>query len=329
MILENYSNASSFYEGSYYEQSGDFIGDHCELLEMSVNYMTDVSNLSMAMARLEHRCIVENDTSLMEGGVYEFFESMKNKVVEWFTRFVNFMRELGRKIKDVFVKRAGWLSRNIENIKKATAEQLKGHKIKIGANLIANAGKLGAAATSTVDHVHSMISAVPREVSTAESGKTFMEKAKGFFTRPFKTRDANKSTAAAIHAEFIGDEQELELSPGLISGLISVAQNTFKSMEKFPSVQGVADAAIKLASAEAKMIDGDKTAISARISALQQLGSQCQVLVSAYSSAVSAANAQAMPPLVKAASLGGKKKADAAAPATAANEGGSLLAAFM
>ena len=63
MILENYSGsaaAEEFVSGDHEQYMETVVGDPAELQEMTNECVSDIHNLTVALARFEHKCIVES-----------------------------------------------------------------------------------------------------------------------------------------------------------------------------------------------------------------------------------------------------------------------------
>ena len=76
MILDSYMNPTMFNEAATADlvASENYIGDACEFADISMTAMTEMHNLTLAMARVEHKCLMENDQSLMESAIGDFFK---------------------------------------------------------------------------------------------------------------------------------------------------------------------------------------------------------------------------------------------------------------
>jgi hypothetical protein len=67
MILENVNNEHDL------PASPDYLGEGFELADIQLDAMTEMHNLTIALARVEHKCLVESNQELMEAGIKEFF----------------------------------------------------------------------------------------------------------------------------------------------------------------------------------------------------------------------------------------------------------------
>jgi hypothetical protein len=330
MILENYNQTALLGEGEL-QASADYIGDVSELSELTTQSLGEMHNLTIALARVEHKCLVENDQTLMEGAVGEFFKKAADTIKAWWNKFVAWLGSLWTKLKDVFVKREDWLKRNAAAISAVTDEQLKDVKVKVGAN-VGSTDFAGVTAKAIAEAKDAVGLASHLSKDAAADTRSFVEKAKQKMLSMLKGADGKKSVAKEIHDALIGESGEVQLTKSGVATFLKVAQDTFKAMDQMKGAKMVADAAVKEAEGMAKANGGEKEVVNARISYLREIGPQVQALISGFSSAISTANGQVMPVLVKVAGLGGKKeekkdeKKDEKEPVNAATD---VLAAFM
>ena len=326
MILENYTQSAV--EGEL-QASPDFVGDVSELSELTAQSIGEMHNLTIALARVEHKCLVENDQSLLEGAVGEFFKKAAETIKAWWNKFIAFVGSLWTRLKDVFVKREDWLKRNAAAISGVTDEQLKDVKVKVGAN-VGSTDFSGVTAKAIAEAKDAVGLASHLSKDAVSDTRGFVEKAKEKMLSMLKGNDGKKSVAAAIHDSLIGESGEVQLSKAGVATFLKVAQDTFKAMDQMKGAKMVADAAIKEAEGMAKANGGEKEVVNARIAYLREIGPQVQALIAGFSSAISTANGQVMPVLVKVAGLGGKKeeKKEETKPEVQKEDVG-ILAAFM
>ena len=77
MFLENYAGRSGEILGE-----GVFVGDQSEQMEVMAECSSGMHNLVMAMARFEHRAIIESTgAEVMEEAVKDFFTKAKDIIV--------------------------------------------------------------------------------------------------------------------------------------------------------------------------------------------------------------------------------------------------------
>ena len=314
MILEN---VNTHQEDLDLEASPDFLGEGHELAAVQGDFLSEMHNLTVALARVEHKCLVENNEELMEGAVGEFFKSAGKKIKELWERFIAWLGSMFTRLKDAFVKREEWLSRNKAALNAVTDDALKGIKV----SLHAGTQKGGFA------------SLVKDSINEAEKLMTQISNLESSDAGPVK---ATVERLMKEEKDYLGLQSEVELNKALVGKLIGVAEDTYKALALLPSAKGVAQAGLKYAAALEGTTTGDgKEKANARAAAMRMLAPKIQQLFAGLASSVSTANGQAMSALVKAAGKAAKKeepkKDDKAAPAAAGakNEDTSILAAFM
>jgi len=332
MILEHVGAPAAktlIVEDIQLEASAEFFGDASELLEVQAASLAEMHNLTIALARFEHKCITEAAApELLEEGVKEFFAAAVEKIKEWAKRFMAWLGSMWTRLKDLFVKREDWLKRNEVALQKVTADQLKGLKVKLGKEVMNGnpdselQGVLSAAENAIEMAKGDIPDAAPEKIK-----QTIRQRVEG----KLKAYDEKKSFMKSAHDSMVGDEAEVELSPSDVKKLIAVALASFRSLDQLKYGKKISDTVIAQADAVARMAAAgkgeDTKQTNARLSVLREVSSEVQQMFAALSSALSAMNGQAMSALVKVASHG-KVKAEGEAPA-AKNEGTSLLAAFM
>jgi hypothetical protein len=331
MILENYTPEVAF-EDIEIVASPDYIGEAGELTAISVDALTEMHNLTIALARVEHKCIVESNDALLEVAVPEFLKKAGQAIADFFKRVVAWIGSMLTKLKDVFVKREDWLKRNIGAINGATAEQLTAvGKVKIGKNMLGQdfAGIVSESAKMIEGFVNGA-----HGLKTAEEKKSFVESIKAKAGQVL-AKSAKAVTTAEVHAARIGEDEEVDLDKSKVSALIKVAQDTFRAAAGMGSLVKAAQTGQKFAEqmAAGQNASDDKEVSNARLGAISDAGHAMQTMISALSSIVGAANGKAMPILVKVASAAGKKAKEAAPAADekkdSVNASTDILAAFM
>ena len=320
MILENFTPAAALAEGEL-QASDLFLGDAGELAELSNTSISEMHNLTIALARVEHKCLVESNQELMEAGIKEFFAKAVETIKKWWNSFIAWLGSMWTKLKDVFSKREDWLKRNASAISGVSDDKLKGVKVSIGAN-IATSDFAGLASKAISEAKDAVGLAQHLNKDAVADSRSFIEKSKEKMLGFLKTRDMKKSVAKNIHDDLIGESSEVELNKGLVSKLLKVANDTFKAADQMKGAKIVADAAIKEAEGLTRAQGGERDIVNARVSYLRSIGPEVQALITGFTSAVSAANSQAMPALVKVAGLAGKAE-------ETKQEGTNVLAAFM
>ena len=324
MILENFT-PSAIAEAGELQASDLFVGDAGEFAELTNASISEMHNLTIALARVEHKCLVESNQELMEAGIKEFFAKAVETIKKWWNSFIAWLGSMWTKLKDVFSKREDWLKRNASAISGVSDDKLKGVKVSIGAN-IATSDFAGLASKAISEAKDAVGLAQHLSKDAVADSRSFIEKSKEKMLGFLKSRDMKKSVAKNIHDDLIGESSEVELNKGLVSKLLKVANDTFKAADQMKGAKIVADAAIKEAEGLTRAQGGERDIVNARVSYLRSIGPEVQALITGFTSAVSAANSQAMPALVKVAGLAGKaeeKKPEAK------QEGTDVLAAFM
>jgi hypothetical protein len=322
MILENTAQFDDEIVGEL-ELSENFVGDAGEFGELTNDALSEMHNLTVALARLEHKSLVESNQELLDEGVKEFFAAAAAKIKAWWDTFIQWLGSMWTKLKDALVKRADWLGRNKGVISGVDAAKLAGVKVKIGKNLLGS--DFGGAARASIAEAQKLVAAAGSV--TPQDGKSFKERAMEALKKPLKVRNDKASLAKNIHDSLIGEAEEVELTKAIVGQLLAVAENTFKAVDQMKGAKIVADAAVKTAEGMARVEGGDQAAVNAKISALRDVGTMVQATIAGYSSAIGAANSMAMPILVKVAGLADKK--DDKPAAEPQNASTSLLAAFM
>jgi hypothetical protein len=322
MILENTAQFDDEIVGEL-ELSENFVGDAGEFGELTNDALSEMHNLTVALARLEHKSLVESNQELLDEGVKEFFAAAAAKIKAWWDTFIQWLGSMWTKLKDALVKRADWLGRNKGVISGVDAAKLAGVKVKIGKNLLGS--DFGGAARASIAEAQKLVAAAGSV--TPQDGKSFKERAMEALKKPLKVRNDKASLAKNIHDSLIGEAEEVELTKAIVGQLLAVAENTFKAVDQMKGAKIVADAAVKTAEGMARVEGGDQAAVNAKISALRDVGTMVQATIAGYSSAIGAANGMAMPILVKVAGLADKK--DDKPAAEPQNASTSLLAAFM
>lgn len=308
------------------ELDDGIVGDASELIEMAIDSQADVHNLTVALARLEHRCIVENaGAEVLEEGVSEFFKRAKDTIVKYWKKFVAWLMSTYTRIRDaIFGPREEWLKKNEKELVKYghfnDVEVKVGEKVK-GAKMAPYAG--------SADKLQ--VGALCQGYATSNQKREDLKKKLETTLLAGKSKD--KSFAAALEEECIGAEHTVKIDGGLVKSMLAVAKETYSAAETFPHVRKIADQAIKLAEAvAAKSVDGAegkpaKKIASRQVEALNTIGPVVQGYMAALISVNSRVNGAAMGVLVKALAAGRSAKAEGKkAPK---NEGVSALDAFI
>ena len=324
MILENVNN--EHIEVTDLPASPDYLGEGFELADIQLDAMTEMHNLTIALARVEHKCLVEGtdeSKTFHEGAIGEFFKRQAENIKTWWQKFIAWLGSLVTRLKDAFVKREEWLNRNKAVLNGLTDEQLKDTKVSIGTE-VAGADFIGALKGGISEAEKLIAAAAAMDGVQADKSKT--EQLKGAISSFFGGK-ATDSVAAAVNGKLVGDSKEVDLNKALVGKLVASAEKSYKAILILPSAKAVADAAVKSAAGlEGMTAAGDgKEKAAARVAAMNAVAPKVQQMFAALASAIGAANGQAMSALVKAASKAGKKEEKPAAK----QEESSILTAFM
>ena len=321
MILEN---TNTFQSVGSLEVSQNFLGDASELAEMQISAFHEMHNLTVALARFEHRCITESSSpTLIQEGVKEFFSSIGQKIKEWWNRFVAWLGSLWTRLRDLFVKREDWLKRNKVALLAKTDSDLSDIEIELGTNALS---------TKYADKVSELINVCEKTLNglqAASIGPKRPEDLKDMLLAPLKRRDAAKAIAKEIHDDLVGEKNEkTRLSKSLVAELVAGAENTYLALDRLKGAKVLSAGALKAAEGFVRMDperrvgdDGDAEKMKSQLQLIQAAGPIVQQIIAGTSSAISAANGQFMSGLVKAAGAKAKSQVQ--------NNSGDLLAAFM
>lgn len=311
--------------------TGQFIGDTSELAEMATDMLTEVHNFTVALARLEHRClneeaITEESKGKMLAGAKEWVKSTAGKVAAFFQKLWAWIKEHAVAIfEKVFGPRADWMKRdeNKKALSSVTEEQLKAAgKVEIGANLQKNLfGELAEGAQAAAAHLVKLAVSV---IAPEKAG--FIEKVTEAINKFTKSRSADKSDAAAAAEFYVGAEEEVELSKGLVFKMERVVETTIDNIRALKGIEMIVKGAATTAAGRATQGGDDSADSKAKIDALMHIGPKISAIVSTFSAINAKGNAQAMAVLVRAAAAARKGEKPAA---EGRHESASLLAEFM
>lgn len=329
MILEHsFSGSNTSYEHIELEASPKYLGSPEELVSMATDALTETHNLSIALARFEHKCITESaGAELMNEGVKEWFSKAAEAIKRWWGQFMAWLGSLWTRLKDIFIKREDWLKRHRSAIEAKTDADLKNMKVKIGVN----AAKTGINFTSTIEKTIKKAEEVVNEAAVSKIEEP--AEIDGLIAR-LRTSLANvlhpgvaddNGVEKKFHDTIIGStEVEMPLSPAFVKKCIERALDTFSALDKLKGAKAVADAAISRAAGMAVVKGGEEKVVQGRIRTINAVSPKIQSGFSAMGSVLAAANGQYMAVCIKAA--GAKAAADST---TVQNNSGDLLAAFM
>lgn len=319
MILQNEStNGAAGVIANEFD--GTFIGDQCEVGQFVAECASDMHNLTVALARFEHRCIVESAApEALNEGVKEWFDKAKTYIANLFKRFASWVTSMYERIRNaIFGPRLKWLEENEAELKKLS--DFGDAKIKVGDKLDSatfdklSGDKLGAEAM--------------KYANGKQTAEEFRKQLKAEFGIT-----GDDSYAVAFRKSVIGEEKETPISAALVTKMIAVVKAAKEAAEDLPSISraalanaGVAEhTAAKAAAAAAK--DGGKTGDEIErskrmLEGLQLAQSEYASAVNASISVFTAASKDAMSVLVRALHAGKHP-----AVKKAVSESGTLLAA--
>ena len=323
MILENYSGsaaAEEFVSGDHEQYMETVVGDPAELQEMTNECVSDIHNLTVALARFEHKCIVESaGEELLNEGIGEFFAKVKAKIVEYWNRFKAWVVQLVNKIRgSVFAPRKKWLDEKRTELN--TASFKKDAKVSIYS--LMKPGKAEEAAEKLGMKAYQ--EAVKAAEKYSKSKQSTEDLKSALESAMMAGKKKGESAMAYLERTYLGKEEEAKLESGLVKQLIKIADDTFKLADTLPGVQKIADGMIQVADAQLKPGASDSTEaknIKHRLAeALNVVGPMISQGVSAMIALNSKYNAKAMSALASAYSNRAGTKL---------GEEGSLLSAYM
>ena len=318
-----------------------YLGEDCELAEIQSVSMTEMHNLTIAMARFEHQCLIESaGPEMLNEGVKEFVTEAINWIKTQWNRFWAWISAKFIALKDMFIKRKGWLDRNKTSLGALTDAQLSGLKAKLGGQIMKHdfAKDIDALIASSRELVTKASVEAEKLTAAADKG-SLSDRVRAFFssvgdktvTKILDVHSGGSSIAKSTNDELIGAEAEVSVNAAIVKGCLKAAEDTYLAVEKLKGVKMVADGAIKEAEGLQRIAGaGDSKLVSQKISVLKECAPQVQALMAAYSAALSTANSQAMGVLVKAAGHksdgkgGSPSPADGGSPLLLGNGGGSL-----
>ena len=328
MILENYTG--SLLSGNV-SGIGSFVGEPHELIETAMESTASVYNLNLALARVEHRCIVENaGMDVLNEGVREFFTRMKETIEKYWRKFVNWIQETFERIRSaVFGPRRKWLDDNEDELSKLSA--FGDAEYKLGRQV---------GTSSSPDYIKTVISGSSDKAlaaidtwaaSVALKSDDLRKQIEVIFNG--KQLQQGKTLAKAIDDEFVGEEETRKINAAGVRSMISEAKNTFLAGEQLPQLQKISAAMISKAEATEKLgasslakNDEASQKKSARVlEGISTAGPVIQSAISSYVSTISKVNAQSMGYLVRALAAGRAEKGNA----KSVNASTSLLSAYM
>ena len=99
MLLSNYSDSSNVSFGSIPSMRGTT----SELIEMNTTLLENINNYTLALARCEHQCIVENASEvILEGAITDFFGRIIDWLVAFWKKLVGYIKKKWDAIKKWF-----------------------------------------------------------------------------------------------------------------------------------------------------------------------------------------------------------------------------------
>jgi hypothetical protein len=325
MILENFNDTS--YPASF----SSTIGDPTELVEATVEFMSEAHNLTVALARFEHRAIMESAgditqaSALMEGAVKEFFVRMKDGIVKYWKKFMAWISFTYQRLKStIFAPRRQWLKDNLAEIE-GMSNFPDDAKVSVGKNLPGNYFHgLFAASTALITQAGSY--AV--KSSSGVDQTAFNDEVKKILLDGQTTDD---NYAVSLNKTMIGDSEDVKMKD-VKAKLINVANSTFDNVDKMPALTHVGNALISEASAAAieagvkASSDEERTDQATKIKNISSASTAITSYIGALVSVNTRANAQAMSALLKILHAGRQNKLSGS---KAKNESTYTLDSFM
>jgi hypothetical protein len=300
MILDNY-NTTKY--SDLLEPSDDFLGEAAELTAITVDALNEMNNLTLAMARFEHKCLVESTSEyLKEEAEKSYFQTFKDFIVKWWNKFTAWLGSVWTNLKAVFGKRRDWLAANKSKIASVNAAQLKDVKVKIGANVLKPHGYAALAqasvkASATAIEKAAAITTIPEAKSYKDSIREKLINVLGA-----GGISSTETLSNGLNKNFIGAESEIELTPAIVSNLIKTAEDSYEALDKLQAAKSIANSAVTAAQGAVKMdATGGKDLVNARVIAIKDAGPVVQGIITAYFSVIGTANSQSISALVKAA----------------------------
>jgi hypothetical protein len=307
---------------------GDFVGEPQELIENTMESMVTIGNLNIAMARLEHHCIVESASpETLNEGIKEFFGRVKDTIVKYWKKFVNWISAAFESIRSkVFGPRTEWLKKNEAELVKLTS--FGDAKYSFGSKVMAYSGTKFKEFAEKAQKALTLSNDVGDKVDREELKKK-VEELYG------RSGDKDGSLTKSLQDDIIGDEKEVAIDAAGVKAMIKVAHAAFKDMEDLPHAKQIADSFVKKAEGyttvwanskgrgDSQEDKDGKESLNRKLEALTTIGPVVQSSISAVISAVSKVNAQSMGYLVSALRAG---KSHAI---SSKDEAAGILAAYM
>lgn len=322
MILENFYGSGIGALANEYEST--VIGEPSEIGEMVNECAGDMHGLTVALARFEHKCIVENAGMFaLNEGVKEWFIKAKDFVVRMWKKFVAWVKSVYERIRTaVFGPRENWLKEHEKELR--TFSKFGGEKVTLG-------NKLRKQFSVIMDR-SSKINVVSREAETFAGGSQSEADFKSSVRAKLGNKTKDESYATTFRKEFVGDDKEVALSSALISELIDIVKDTAAAIELMPNAQKKAEAEIGMletfatqASRDENLSGRELETAKRKIEGIRIAGTEYTSCLSALVELISSANGQAMRALVKAYSAGKSNLKES----TGYGTSGNVLADFM
>lgn len=329
MILENYTG--SLLSGDV-SGIGSFVGEPHELIETAMESTASVHNLNLALARVEHRCIVENvGIDVLNEGVREFFTRMKETIEKYWRKFVNWLQETFERIRStVFGPRRKWLDDNEDELNKLSAFG-NDAEYKVGKR-VGNSGATNIITKSVSSASDKAMGAIDTwAANDALKPDDLRKQIEGIFNG--KPLEKDKTLAKSIDDYFVGEEETRKIDAAGVKKMITEAKNTFLAGEQLPELQKISAAMISKAEATQKMgaaalgksDEAGKKKSGRVLEGISTAGPVIQSAISSYIGIISKVNAQSMGYLVRALAAGRAEKGNA----KNVNASTSLLSAYM
>ena len=330
MILEQtYGN---YYGDNHLQESHQYTGDASELIGIVTDLLTETHNLTIALARFEHKCLTESgdSTYLMEAGVKEFLAGVIASIRKGFSTFIGWIRAAITKLKLSFSKRESWLKSNKAAILAKTNAALQGLTVTVGDVVAKGDYDYSTVISHTTDVCLELVDTAVK-APIGWSKLNLIKQTEMLFTR------AMGKTPIPAKAMVGSSEKELALNAPIVAKAVTKAEQTFEAVSQLDGGKKVADQAVAEAErAAGTTAGGDSKLVSERLNLILAITPKIVTIFHELGTALNTANGQFMSICVKAASAkSDKPSADAenkdsgSDQSEVQNNSGNLLAAFM
>jgi len=284
-----------------------YLGEDSELVALVSESDEEMSNLTYAMLRLEHRSVVTENAELLNEGVKEFFTKAINTIKAYWAKFKAWiLRAVDVVINKIFGPRKAWLEKNEAALK--SKSNFGDAKVSVGENLIGASSKY----SSLVTRAETEIKKISDVAAKGGAGEGSDRVRKAAFAA--WGGDAGKDSLPKVIVDgYVGAKStEAKLDSGTVGKLIDIAKITFDNGPKMKALSKIADLQVALAEQNLKVKGpGDEKRAAVVLRSIQSTGSVVSQIVTGIKAANEKANAQAMSALTRALhASGGEAKKD-------------------